>query len=185
MKMKMNAVLLALLSASVFLNGCSKKEESAPPAASQTPAAPAAANLEKAVTATADKAAAAVDSAVSGAQKAAANVAAEAQKQAVEVQATAVPPVTQVVKTPAAAPAPPAPPAQTAVQNILDRTKNLLNEKKYPEALAALGELSSVNLTSEQQKLVEQLKAQIQNAMTQQTANDGLKAVGGLLNKKN
>jgi hypothetical protein len=79
------------------------------------------------------------------------------------------------------APTPPAVPNQANLQNVLDQAKNLLAEKKYPEALAALAQLSNVSLSAEQQRLVEQLRAQIQSAMTSEAANEGLKSVGGLL----
>jgi hypothetical protein len=104
-------------------------------------------------------------------------------KSSVDVQAEQS--VTQVVKTP---PVPETPvattPASPQLQATLDRAKTLFNEKKYPEALATLAELSNVSLSAEQQRMVDSLKTQVQNAMASQTANEGLKAVGGLLNQK-
>lgn len=78
--------------------------------------------------------------------------------------------------------------AATAVsgtaQTLIDKARGLVTEKKYQEALTALGQLSDLKITDEQKKMVESLKTQIQKALAGQAAPDGASAVGNLLGGK-
>jgi len=69
--------------------------------------------------------------------------------------------------------------ANDAVQGIIDQAKTLVGQKSYQPALDTLGKLTSYKLTDDQQKVVDDLKAQIQKLMTA----DAGKAVNSLLGK--
>ena len=101
--------------------------------------------------------------------------------------------VEQAPEAPAAATAKPADmpapavaistPATDQAQGLIDKVKGLIVEKKYTEALAALQDLSALKLTAEQQAMANELKAQIQKAMSAQATSEATKAAGGLLGK--
>lgn len=146
----------SVVAATLLLSACSKQEEPAAPAVAQKPApAPAPAPVPEPPKVEAPAAPAEVKAAA---------------EQAVDAAKTATPP------------APPA--ASSQAQSLIERIKALIAEKKYSEALTAMSEITPANLTPDQQTLVEQLKTQAQNAMAKQTTDQGLKAVGGLLNQK-
>ncbi len=87
-----------------------------------------------------------------------------------------------------AAPAEPATPqassaANSQAQGLIDKTKDLMAKKDYAGALSALKELSSIQLTPEQQQTVDSLKAQVQKAMADGSASDMGKSATGLMGK--
>lgn len=107
----------------------------------------------------------------------------DAQKQAESQKAAAQSAATQAEKavTDAAAS------AGDQAQGLIDKVKTLVAEKKYNDAMTTLKELSALKLTPEQQKLVDELKAQVQKALAGSAADDAAKkaseATGGLLGK--
>jgi hypothetical protein len=62
--------------------------------------------------------------------------------------------------------------------------RTLVSEKKYTDATAMVSKLTNYQLTPDQQKLVDDLKAQLQKALGGQAADEGKKALGGLLPPK-
>ena len=66
--------------------------------------------------------------------------------------------------------------ATAQAQTLIDKATALVTDKKYQEALTSLQQLSGFQLTAEQQKTVDGLKATIQTAMNSEAG----KAVQGL-----
>jgi hypothetical protein len=106
----------------------------------------------------------------SEASKAADTVKSEASKAADTVKATAQQ-VTQGASTQANA-------AEQQAQGLIDKVKSLIADQKYQDALSSLNQLANANLTAEQQKLVADLKTQIQNALSKASVTDAASALG-------
>src|SRR6266498_1164127 len=63
-------------------------------------------------------------------------------------------------------------------QSLIDQASKLVTDSKYADAANVLKQLTNLNLTSEQQKTVDDLSLKIKNAL----AGDAAKSVGNLLN---
>lgn len=69
-------------------------------------------------------------------------------------------------------------------QGLIEQAKAYVADQKYQDALASLSQLANTKLTADQQKLVSDLKAQIQSALAKATAKDPASALGGALGGK-
>jgi len=116
--------------------------------------------------------------------KDAANTAAtEVKKVAGEVKTTAEKTVTDATKQVESLTSS----ASSKAQEYIDKTKAFVNEKKYQDALVSLQDLGNLSLSPEQQKVVDNLKKAIHNALstnaTTSAATNGATAIQSLLNK--
>lgn len=160
--MKPKRILLNLAALLVCLSGCGKKQSVAAPET-----APAAEPRDKISAATAE-AKQTFQAAAAGVETTAAKVVTEAKETAHTVSATASSKL-EIVKAEAS--------------TLIDKTKALINDQKYQDALNSLKQLSSLTLSPEQQKTVDGFKAQLQKLMSSQVATNAASALGNLLRK--
>jgi hypothetical protein len=66
-------------------------------------------------------------------------------------------------------------------QELIDKATSLVAESKFSDASSTLQQLTGLSLTSEQIKLVDTLKEQIQKALAARTVENAAGAAGGLL----
>lgn len=74
--------------------------------------------------------------------------------------------------------------ASGKAQDLINQAKSLVDAKKYTDASNILQQLASLKLTPEQQKLVDDLKATIQQSLANQGTSKATEAVGGILGGK-
>ena len=110
---------------------------------------------------------------------------ADAAKAAVEqVQTTATAVAAQAVQEVTAQANAAAAAASTQAQQVLDQAKGLVGEAKYQEALGLLQQLKELKLTPEQQKLLDDLKTQIQTALAKAAGTNAASVLGNILGGK-
>ncbi len=71
--------------------------------------------------------------------------------------------------------------ADQQAQSLIDRAKAYVADQKYQDALSSLNQLAATQLTADQQKTVDGLKAQIQSALAKVTGAAPASALGGAL----
>jgi len=98
------------------------------------------------------------------------------------------PPRAIVPPAPAIATAPAMTPADVTTDtsrapSLIAHIRSLITEKKYPEALRALKDLSAMELTPDQQASSADLKTQVEKAIQAQATTDATKSVDGMFGK--
>ena len=176
MIMKKNQLIITLsaIAAAAFVAGCgdskSKTDEKAPdtggaaPSTHQTSSDTAnhAADSAKATASNgAEEAKTVATNATAQVEQAAASAKVEAQKAVESAKTSTTNAVTE---------------ATAQAQSLIDKAKALITEKNYQDALATLQQLTGYQLTTDQQKVAEELKTAVQAGLNSETA----KAVKGL-----
>lgn len=73
--------------------------------------------------------------------------------------------------------------ATAKANSLIDQAKKFINDAKYSDAANIVNQLSTMKLTPEQEKLVADLKAQLQKALTSLSGTNAASAVGNLFKK--
>jgi hypothetical protein len=69
------------------------------------------------------------------------------------------------------------------IKNGIQKAQTLVSQKNYTEALSMLSSLSSYQLSADQKKLVDDVKAEAQRLLGKSATDQGKKALGNLLSK--
>jgi len=181
--MKRKALLLTFTAALAFgLAACSKSEpvtttaDDANKAATATAAADVA---DKTAEAAKVEAAKVAEAAKVEAAKTAEAAKVEAAKVAEATKVATAATAAEVVKTAEAAKAT----NDNKIQALIDKAKSLIAESKFSDASDVLQQLTGKSLTSEQQKIVDGLKEQIQKALAVNAAANAAGVAGDLINQ--
>jgi hypothetical protein len=170
MKTKHTVVKLAVWVGLVALMGCSKEQ----------PAADTQAQGSKATETVKTEASKATEAVKTEATKAADAVKTEATKAVDTVKSTAQDASDKVSSNLQ----PTGQQDQQQAQGLIDKVKSLIGEQKYQEAMTSLTQLTKLQLTPDQQKIVDGLKTTLQSALAKTTASDAASALGGALGGK-
>jgi hypothetical protein len=73
--------------------------------------------------------------------------------------------------------------ATAQANSLIDQAKKFINEAKYSDAANIVNQLSTMKLTPEQEKLVADLKVQLQKAVSSLSGTNAAAAVGNLFKK--
>jgi len=187
MKHKTLLLPLAVAALAFGLAGCGKNESAASTAedankaaVAATEAANKAADAAKAeATKAAETARAEAAKTAEAARAEAAKVAEAAKAEAAKVEAAKVEAAKlEAAKVEAAKAA-----ASAQTQELIVKATSLVAEGKYSDASSVLQQLAAQTLSSDQQKLVDGLKEQIQKALVAKATSDAAGSVGDLLKK--
>lgn len=165
MKTKLTLSLTAV--AVGLIVGCSKQEEPAP--TEETAVAAPQASATTTTTAPANNMASSLTQDTSAATEAMK----ETAKEMTETAKTVANDTTEEVKSMAAE-------MTDKFNETVAQVKQYIEDGKYQESLDALKQLAEANLTPEQMKIVDDLKAKVQEAMAKMSSNEAVKAIGNL-----
>ncbi|MGN6555504.1 MAG: hypothetical protein ACTHLW_17500 [Verrucomicrobiota bacterium] len=154
--MKTERIICSLAVATVlaFASGCEKKDQTAAPESAASEAAPKESTVASQISAATDNVKQTAENVTTEVKQATQNATAAATSKMEELKAGS--------------------------QSLIDKAKALVNDKKYEDALASLKQLSNVKLTPEQQKTVDDLKAQIQKLMSSSIVTNTASALGNM-----
>ncbi len=157
-------VVLSLSAGIALLAGCGKDEQTPAGTTSTTPT-----TAESVTKAAGEAVKTAVDTASTEAKKAVETVKTNAEQIAKDASAQ--------VKTAVDG-------AASKFDSLYQQAKSYVAEKKYQDSLSVIQQLSNLKLTPEQQKLVDDLKAQVQKLIGEQATKEATSTLNNILGGK-